>query len=181
MVNVILVSVLVGLVYGFTLQKCQICFTSAFRDYFLFKEGRLIKALFILVLLQMILFHFSASAGFISDFDDRQGGILNLVIGGFIFGMGAIFAGGCASGTLYRVGEGQMMSVFALFGMLFGIGLFAELYNILDQTLMQPLSIGNVRIPELFNISSIGVVLFGVILLVTVLLMKHVIRRKDIE
>jgi len=30
------------------------------------------------------------------------------VLGGFIFGLGAMFAGGCGSGTLWRVGEGQM-------------------------------------------------------------------------
>ncbi|THB76630.1 MAG: YeeE/YedE family protein [Desulfobulbaceae bacterium] len=30
------------------------------------------------------------------------------VLGGFIFGLGAMFAGGCGSGTLWRVGEGQV-------------------------------------------------------------------------
>ena len=30
------------------------------------------------------------------------------VVGGFIFGVGAMFAGGCGSGTLWRVGEGQV-------------------------------------------------------------------------
>ncbi len=30
------------------------------------------------------------------------------VVGGFIFGLGAMFAGGCGSGTLWRVGEGQI-------------------------------------------------------------------------
>ncbi len=30
------------------------------------------------------------------------------VLGGFLFGLGAMFAGGCGSGTLWRVGEGQM-------------------------------------------------------------------------
>ncbi|MDR3089981.1 MAG: YeeE/YedE family protein [Desulfobulbaceae bacterium] len=30
------------------------------------------------------------------------------VIGGFIFGVGAMFAGGCGSGTLWRIGEGQV-------------------------------------------------------------------------
>ncbi|MDO9517495.1 MAG: YeeE/YedE thiosulfate transporter family protein [Methanosarcinaceae archaeon] len=181
MVNIILVSILIGLIYGFTLQKCQICFTSAFRDYFLFKEGQLIKALLFLVLLQMILFHFFASTGLIIEFDEKQGGILSLVIGGLIFGVGAIFAGGCASGTLYRVGEGQMMSVFALFGMLFGIGLFAELYDILNRTLIQPLSVGNIRIPELLNISSIAVVTIGAIFFLIILLLKNIMMKKQIE
>lgn len=30
------------------------------------------------------------------------------VLGGFIFGLGAMFAGGCGSGALWRVGEGQV-------------------------------------------------------------------------
>ncbi len=30
------------------------------------------------------------------------------VVGGFLFGLGAMFAGGCGSGTLWRVGEGQL-------------------------------------------------------------------------
>jgi len=30
------------------------------------------------------------------------------VVGGFLFGIGAMFAGGCGSGTLWRVGEGQV-------------------------------------------------------------------------
>lgn len=30
------------------------------------------------------------------------------LVGGFIFGLGAMFAGGCGTGTLWRVGEGQI-------------------------------------------------------------------------
>ena len=30
------------------------------------------------------------------------------IVGGFIFGLGGMFAGGCGSGTLWRVGEGQV-------------------------------------------------------------------------
>ena len=181
MVNIVLVSIVVGLIYGFTLQKCQICFTSAFRDYFLFNECRVIKALLVLILLQMIFFHFFVSTGLVSEFDGRKGGTLNLVIGGIIFGVGAIFAGGCASGTLYRVGEGQIMSVFALVGMLFGIAVFAELYDIFNRTLMQALFIDNVRLPELLNVSPLMVAIIGVIIFLIVVLMGHTKTIKDTE
>ena len=30
------------------------------------------------------------------------------IVGGFVFGVGALFAGGCGSGSLWRVGEGQI-------------------------------------------------------------------------
>jgi len=41
------------------------------------------------------------------------------VVGGFIFGLGAMLAGGCGSGTLWRVGEGQlkMWIVVPFFGL----------------------------------------------------------------
>ena len=40
------------------------------------------------------------------------------VVGGFVFGLGAMFAGGCGSGTLWRVGEGQikLLMVVPFFG-----------------------------------------------------------------
>jgi len=36
------------------------------------------------------------------------------VLGGFIFGLGAMFAGGCGSGTLWRVGEGQVKLIMVV-------------------------------------------------------------------
>lgn len=36
------------------------------------------------------------------------------IVGGFIFGVGAMFAGGCGSGTLWRVGEGQVKLIMVV-------------------------------------------------------------------
>ena len=36
------------------------------------------------------------------------------IVGGFIFGLGAMFAGGCGSGTLWRVGEGQVKLIMVV-------------------------------------------------------------------
>jgi uncharacterized membrane protein YedE/YeeE len=40
------------------------------------------------------------------------------LVGGFVFGLGAMFAGGCGTGTLWRVGEGQikLWLVLPIFG-----------------------------------------------------------------
>ena len=40
---------------------------------------------------------------------------LGTVIGGYIFGLGIVLAGGCATGTWYRAGEGLIGSWIALF------------------------------------------------------------------
>ncbi|MEW6565693.1 MAG: YeeE/YedE thiosulfate transporter family protein, partial [Spirochaetota bacterium] len=39
---------------------------------------------------------------------------VHTVIGGFIFGIGAVIAGGCASGTLMRMGEGFIQQWIAI-------------------------------------------------------------------
>jgi len=36
------------------------------------------------------------------------------ILGGFLFGLGAMFAGGCGSGTLWRVGEGQVKLIMVV-------------------------------------------------------------------
>src|SRR5690606_14480790 len=40
---------------------------------------------------------------------------LGTVAGGYIFGIGIVYAGGCATGTWYRAGEGLIGSWIALF------------------------------------------------------------------
>jgi uncharacterized protein len=53
---------------------------------------------------------------------------LHTVIGAFIFGIGAVIAGGCASGTIMRVGEGYMMQwlslVFFIIGSVVGVAIY---------------------------------------------------------
>lgn len=41
---------------------------------------------------------------------------LATIIGSYLFGIGIIFAGSCATGTWYRAGEGLLGSWIALFG-----------------------------------------------------------------
>jgi hypothetical protein len=62
------------------------------------------------------------------------------LIGGLTFGIGMIFAGGCASGSLWRVGEGHLKLVVAVFffgwagsitsGILGKLGLSAAEYDL---------------------------------------------------
>jgi len=45
---------------------------------------------------------------------------IHTFIGGILFGIGMVLAGGCASGTLMRVGEGFAMQMIALVGLIIG-------------------------------------------------------------
>ena len=109
-----------GLAFGYILQRARFCFTAAMRDPFLTGGTNLTKA----VLLAFAI----TSIGFIAiKYGAHVQGLpipgqayvvpisLATAIGAFMFGIGMVISGGCASGTLMRVGEGFTMQLLSLF------------------------------------------------------------------
>lgn len=120
---------LTGIAFGFILQKARFCFTASLRDPALTGSTSLTRAVLIAFAV--------TSIGFLAiQFGAHLRGTpipgmsyvvpisLATAIGAFMFGIGMVISGGCASGTLMRVGEGfymQMLSlVFFIIGSLWG-------------------------------------------------------------
>ena len=131
-------GLVVGIVFGFVLQRGRFCMNSAFRDVILMKEYTLLKAVALAIVVQMIGFHLMATMGYIQLYPKTlYWGAM--IVGGFIFGIGMVLAAGCASGTTYRVGEGMMGSFVALLGLMIGgvitsRGALSELKSYLQPT-----------------------------------------------
>ena len=105
--------------FGFVLQKSRFCFTASLRDPCITGSTSLTKAVLIAFALTSIGFtaiKYSAFASgqTIPGMSYVQPVSLATVVGGVMFGIGMVIAGGCASGTLMRVGEGFHMQVLAL-------------------------------------------------------------------
>ncbi len=125
-----------GLAFGFVLQRSRFCFASAFRDIFLLRHGRSMRG----VLIGLAV----ATAGF-SVLMARQVpnpslGLLppsanvlpigwHLVVGGLLFGIGMVVAGGCVSGSIYRMGEGYVASWVSFGGIMLGLAGAAYTWN----------------------------------------------------
>ena len=101
-----------GFIYGMCLQYGRFCFASAFRDLFAVGVPRMVVG----IMIATILFAFSsalvAATGW-STFHPAPTSI-HAVIAGLIFGIGMVFAGGCASGSLYKTGEGNGVSLLVI-------------------------------------------------------------------
>ncbi len=115
---------LFGVGFGFVLQRSRFCFASGFRDLYLLQDGRVIKGIIAGMAVATIGFTLVAYKGS-PDMAKIPAGVTPLsvatLLGGFLFGLGMVLAGGCASGTLYRIGEGYLASWVALGGMLLGM------------------------------------------------------------
>ncbi len=59
------------------------------------------------------------------------------LIGGIIFGVGMVLAGGCASGSLYKIGEGNGTSILSIMGISFGQAIFVDVGGIFNKLLPQ--------------------------------------------
>ena len=127
----------IGVALGFILQRARFCFTAAMRDPVLTGGTNLTKAVVVALAVSTVLTA-SAQIGAYVNADPAKAMAAAMKIGGFgpvgiwtacgafLFGIGAVLAGGCASGTLMRVGEGFMQQWLALpffcFGSLLGAG-----------------------------------------------------------
>jgi uncharacterized membrane protein YedE/YeeE len=101
-----------GFIYGMCLQYGRFCFASAFRDLFAVGVPRMVVGIMIATVLFSITSSFVATTGW-STFHPAPWSV-HAVIAGLIFGIGMVFAGGCASGSLYKAGEGNGVSMLVI-------------------------------------------------------------------
>ncbi|HAW70418.1 MAG TPA: transporter, partial [Firmicutes bacterium] len=106
-----------GISFGIVLQKSRFCFTASLRDPVLTGSTSLTKAVLIAFAIASVGFaaiqYSAVQAGNpVPGFVSPAG--WHTAIGALLFGIGMVIAGGCASGTLMRVGEGFMMQWLSL-------------------------------------------------------------------
>ncbi|MDM8548633.1 YeeE/YedE thiosulfate transporter family protein [Desulfobacterales bacterium HSG2] len=107
---------LFGTAFGVVLQRCRFCFVRAFRDPFMTGEAGMVGAVAVSTVIGSVGVAILKWNGFRNESvyvvpAFWWGGL----IGGIIFGIGMVIAGGCGSGTLWRVAEGQLKLWIALF------------------------------------------------------------------
>ncbi|GAB4483492.1 MAG: YeeE/YedE family protein [Thermodesulfovibrionales bacterium] len=118
----IISGLLAGALFGFILQRGRFCMNSAFRDTIFIKDFTYFHAYLVALVVMLISSNALADLGIIHLRAQSFYPFAN-IIGGYIFGLGIVLAGGCGSGIVYRVGEGQMASWVAVLGFFLGIGM----------------------------------------------------------
>ena len=126
---------LFGLLFGGLIERAQICFTSAARD--LWTTGRTQAATGILL---------GMAVACLGTFGAIQLGLPpkifwmgpNAVIGGVLFGIGIVLAGGCETGWMYRSMEGQVHFWVVGVGNVIGGTLVAVFWDQLGTSLALP-------------------------------------------
>jgi len=106
-----------GFLIGLVMHRSRFCFVRAFRCPFMTGEAEMVKV----VAMSLMIYGMGSAIIKWAWIKEPLTGVyhpffLGSLVGGLIFGVGMILAGGCASSTLWRIGEGHLKLVMTMIG-----------------------------------------------------------------
>jgi len=123
-------GLVIGMAAGVVLQRGRFCMNSAFRDTIFIQDLTFMKASLIALLVTMVGANFLEDIGQIEQLRRQVFAPVGNIVGGYVFGLGIVLAGGCGSGIWFRVGEGLVSALFTVLG--FAIAILASQTGILS-------------------------------------------------
>ncbi len=161
---------LIGICVGFIMHRSDYCMAGMFRDIFMFRSTTMVKTFLLFLLVTIPLFELIRLTGLVAfPFPKYGPPSLGNLFGGFLFGTGMVLAGGCAVGTLYKMGAGSFPSMLAFIGMITGSMIFAIYYPewaLLADLFKLPTTA--ITLPELVGIPSWLAALFALLVIIPI-------------
>ena len=116
-------AILLAAVIGFAVHRASLCNVKAVAELLTSKRAHMLGS-FLKTMLWVIAVTFAIEF-FFQPVSARPlhlwGFSLRALAGGFVFGVGAAVNGGCALGTLGRLGSGELRMLFTLLGLVVGL------------------------------------------------------------
>jgi uncharacterized membrane protein YedE/YeeE len=118
-----ILAVILAMVIGFAVQRASLCNVKAVAELISTKRAHMLGS-FLKTVMWVV------AVTFVIEFFFRPGSTwplhlwgfgIGALAGGFVFGIGAAVNGGCALGTLGRLGNGDLRMLLTLFGLVAGL------------------------------------------------------------
>lgn len=116
----VLTAIPVGFLFGFFLEKADLCGASAFSEIILVKDWQKFLGICTVIVVSMIGFAALSALGWVK-LNPKPMIWANYIVGGIAFGVGIVLAGGCVSGCLFKSGQGNLNSMAGLVGIPLGV------------------------------------------------------------
>src|SRR3989339_342636 len=116
----VIFGLLVGLIAGFVMYRSDYCLAGMFRNAIMFRNMFMLRILFLQIVFTAVIFEIARQSGLLPlyPFPILSAPSPANLIGGFVFGVGMVLAGGCVVGTLYKMGAGSIISLVAFIGLI---------------------------------------------------------------
>jgi hypothetical protein len=152
------IGLLVGVVFGFLLQKGGATRYDVIIGQLLLKDFTVLKIMLSAVVTGMIGIHALKDFG-LASLHPKAGSLGSSAVGGLIFGVGFGILGYCPGTVAGAAGQGALDALFGgLVGILTGAWLFAAMYPKLANGILSRGSFGDVTLPRLFKVNQWAVI-----------------------
>ena len=174
----VLTAIPVGFLFGFFLQKGDLCGSSAFSEVVLMKDYKKVFGLWIAIVVSMIGIALLDLLNLVT-LNPKPFIYVNVILGGIVFGAGIVLAGGCVSGCLYKAAAGNLNSMAGLVGIPIGIALIefgslSGLQGIMKSHVIKPEVGKSVTLSSLTNLPFwLLALIIGVITIILVIYNKR--------
>jgi hypothetical protein len=150
--NILLWGLVTGVLFGFLLQKARVLRYDKQLGALRLIDMTIVKFMLSTVLVGMVGIYLLSDLGLLVV--KPKAAVLGAnIIGGLIFGVGWGLVGYCPGTSLGALGEGRWDAIWAILGMIFGAGLFAEVYPGLKRTVLAWGDLGKITLPQVLGIN----------------------------
>jgi uncharacterized protein len=174
----VLTALPVGFLFGFFLEKGDLCGSSAFSEALMMRNWKKIQGIWMIIVVSMLGFALLDSIGMVK-LNPKPLLWAGYITGGIMFGIGMVLAGGCVSGSLFKTGRGNLNSMAALLGIPLGImmvehGPLNTFKKMISAYVIADGDGGPVTFASVFKVSyPILAVAFSLLTLITVIYFKR--------
>jgi len=171
----LVLAMLLLALFGLVAERGTICMSSMLKEWFISHSAYVWRSVLFTVMCLAFLYQAGLQLSLYEpiELESYVPNLSLLVIGSFLMGFGFIFADGCFIGSLWKAGQGNVINVVGIVGLLMGIGAS----GIGKAILVKQTSVSTSLIPNYLS-SVMSPLLFLIVLWVAGILFLIVFRQK---
>lgn len=153
--SMLIAGLLTGVVFGFLLQRGGVTRYNTIVGQFLMKDFTVLKVMLTAIITGAVGIWGMLAIGMLepSGLHIKSAALVANGLGGVIFGVGMAVLGYCPGTGVAALGDGSKHAWYGLLGMVFGAGVYAEVYPLIADNLLKVADEGKVTFADVSGIS----------------------------
>ncbi len=174
------ISILIGIVFGYILEASGFSSSRKLAGVFYGYDFVVLKVFFTSAVVAVIGLYYMDYLNWIdiTQLYVHPTYLWPAIVGGAIMGVGFVMGGFCPGTSLCGAAIGKIDAVFFALGIMIGIFIFSELYDVLIGTFFNSSNLGHITLVDIFHISPYWIILAFTVVAIIAFVLSDSVRKK---